>query len=128
MKHIKVFESFTKNDELSNKISSTLNGRLCWRVNTERPYFQASLLKLGMPLYMCEKFNGIFDKIKNWDILIFYDNREGHDGTDKEYLCWSWQDANLGISFDDHFLGEIEATEEDVERYEMELNAQKYNL
>ena len=98
-----------------------------WKLNTERPRFLVQMWKIGMSDFMIQQFDRVFDKNSKKDIYIFY---RGEDlSNDKEYLNWHWRENGSHADFLNYkFLGSVNLTPKDIEEYEFDQEAKKYNL
>lgn len=109
MKYIKTYEDVSNNNKN-------------WKVNTEMPYFAISLDKIGMPenkqLSMLDPIQ--YNAIKKYNYVYI-----GIEYFPPQSKIWTWDEDGYGLSA---YQGEIDITQEDIEKWGLNNNVKKYNL
>lgn len=114
MKKYESFRTYPYNREHSEKSKS------CWLVSVQKSdIFAASLININMPN----------DEIMYWVIERY----TGLSGFNKIYMfctkidnVWTWSPSSYGT--DSEFKGEVTPTKDDMEKWEIMQNVEKYNL
>ncbi len=110
MKYIKTFESVNKK---------------FWKVRTFEPYFTISLQKLGLTDDDIQTFYNEMNQnhIKQHSfIYVFYHIKPGREIGDWVYSTDFLNDDNFS------FMGGVDITKEDIDKYNIKKDANKFNL
>lgn len=97
-----------------------------WKINTDTPYYEISLNKIGMPKDVQKDYidSDIKRSFKRYEFIFILkaqaNNPSGFD--------WSWSDYESAYKKKFRNMGEVEITTEDIEEWELNKNANKYNL
>lgn len=101
-----------------------------WKLSTKRPDFLIQLWKIGMSDAMIKSFDRVFDKDSDRDVYIYY---KGEDTPENmEHLNWTWKDIGkrdkiIGQALY-KYIGQVYLTDQDLEDYEVDQMAKKYNI
>jgi hypothetical protein len=110
MKYIKQYESEPTNNKF-------------WKVSTNMPNFEICLYKIGMP----EKKIIDFLKPDNYNDA----HKQKNVYVAVEYYpsalngIWTWDENAYGMA---NFMGKVKVTEDDIQRWNLKNNQNKYNL
>jgi hypothetical protein len=124
MKYIKTYEA--KKKTLHEEWNETPKN-IYWKVRTDTPYFEISLIKMGMTKdeqkeYLDPNFRKYFNKFKYLYFALCF------EGIGSNY----YHDVDNSIFHKNNYeySGEIEKeiTEEEIEEWKLQNDATKYNL
>ena len=109
MKYIKTFED--------------INSEIYWKISTEKYYYEASLIKIGLPE----------DKMKYWTTIVPIE----FESSDKKIYIfyeesltkiWCWENLKYRLRGNEKYMGEVEITPEEIEIEKLKEKINKYNL
>jgi hypothetical protein len=137
MKYLKKFEGkyyykATGDNEYTIK---TIEGKYFWTVKNDENW-RASLRKIGIPMNVIENYYAnVFRNLDDFRIIPF--NQEDYievgisENPEINKKIYSNDVRSDGVHYRElgyKYMGEVELTPEDIENYEIEQNANKYNL
>jgi len=122
MKYIKKYENIDEHVNAEGKF---------WEINTDEPYFEISLNKLGFDEELKEKIYGMNNSyIKNSGLVYIYIIK-----TNLSYLGTSvtWSHVtdfikDTAIENGNKYMGKVEITEDDIKKWNLIKKTQKFNL
>ena len=121
MKHLKTYEKCTKEEEL---IYDDCSDSWYWQITTKYPDILIAFDKIGL---LDKSFYFLWDKDNHLikDVLIFKTKYENGD------INWSY--ASVGMQEPDYrkpaiFMGKVQITDKDYEKWKMKEQTKKYNI
>jgi len=118
MKYIKKFEG------------SNEKGKF-WKINTDEPYFEISLHKLGFDDSIKETIYSMNNyHIKNSGLVYIYiiDTNTSWMGISVTWSQVSDFRKDTAIENGNEYMGEVDITEEDIKKWKLIKTAEKFNL
>jgi len=115
MKHLKYFEKNNKKE--------------IWKLPTKEPDFLIAKWKIGAD----KSFNWWLGEEPEYILLHYSDNFPGGKDRDDNWTHSGVDSTDFDISKGKYidspeYMGEVEITDEDIERYEIEKETLKYNI
>jgi len=130
MKYIKNNEEYTSSNKIFDK--------KFWLLNTNNPELQVSLYKIGIDINDVERYAEYYQKERHtinsikkdcfFSVYSYFD-----EYTNKLEPYWSHQSHNVAnkkklLEMEYKYMGKVKLTSKDHENYEIQKNANIYNL
>ena len=118
MKYIKIFEN------------SKEEGKF-WKINTDEPYFEISLNKLKFDDFLKQQIydmNNGYIKNSGWIFIYVIDTKTSWMGISTTWSKPSEFRKNIAIKNGNKYMGEVEVTDDDIKKWELIKNTEKFNL
>ncbi len=122
MKHIKKFENIDEHVNAEGKF---------WEINTDEPYFEISLNKLGFNEELKERIYDMNNySIKNSGLVYIYiiKTNLSYIGTSVTWSHVTDFRKDTAIENGNKYMGKVEITEDDIRKWELINKAKKFNL